>query len=149
MTVEVRLCVVCGLSFTVGLKDIKVTYLCLQVMMVSALKNIGIEAVWETMQEYQTTVEVYMHYCILEVCITDYTGSVHACTHTIIPLSCMWVAVSRGAGGSTQSSAATLAVGSLELAADGQVPAGAWHGGPRDSHGGQGGGWQHGPWHCR
>ena len=81
MTVEVRLCVVCGLSFTVGLQDIKVTYLCLQVMMVSALKNIGIEAVWETMQEYQTTVEVYMHYCILEVRITDYTGSVHAYTH--------------------------------------------------------------------
>ena len=58
-------------------------------------------------------------------------------------------AVSRGAGGSAQSSAATLAVESPELAADGQVPAGAWHGGPRGSHGGQGGGWQHGPWHRR
>ena len=48
--------------------------------MVSALKNVGIEAVWETMQEYQTTLEVYMHYCILEVhvCLTDYTGSVYA-----------------------------------------------------------------------
>ena len=31
---------------------------CVQVMMVSALQNSGIEAMWDTVQDYRTTMEV-------------------------------------------------------------------------------------------
>ena len=61
---------------------------------------------------------------------------------------CAFSPVSRGAGESAQGPAASLAVESCELAADGQVQAAAWYGGASGGHGGQGGCWQHGTRHC-